>query len=252
MNDVEIPSEKLDCADMLKNILISCATGGIRDNETYQKLRNLFISNTITDNLLPRFIKTCRDLDSFWAYIQPEDEKYAGRRKIIRDSLQPLFEYLEQNNVSPSDNINSDILQKFDADGVKIIWDRAISRINNEPEGAITLARTLLESVCKHILDNKSITYNNKDDLPKLYQAAAKELNISPSSHTEEAFKSILGGGVTIVNGIGTLRNRLSDAHGRGKILPVKPSPRHAKLAVNCAGAIASFLIETYNEKVSS
>jgi hypothetical protein len=57
-----------------------------------------------------------------------------------------------------------------------------------------------------------------------------------------------LGNFRRVVNGIGTLRNRLSDSHGRGG-KPVKPSPRHASLAVNTAGAIATFLIETYLEK---
>ncbi|MDG1319996.1 MAG: abortive infection family protein [Paracoccaceae bacterium] len=46
-----------------------------------------------------------------------------------------------------------------------------------------------------------------------------------------------------------TLRNRLSDSHGRGGRLPVRPSPRHASLAVNTAGAIATFLVETFNER---
>jgi hypothetical protein len=41
---------------------------------------------------------------------------------------------------------------------------------------------------------------------------------------------------MTLVNGLGTLRNRLSDSHGRGG-KRVKPSPRHASLAVNTAGA---------------
>ena len=51
---------------------------------------------------------------------------------------------------------------------------------------------------------------------------------------------------MNLVNGIGTLRNRLSDSHGRGGALPVRPSPRHAKLAVNTAGAIALFLVEMH------
>ena len=52
-------------------------------------------------------------------------------------------------------------------------------------------------------------------------------------------------GAVTLVNGIGTLRNRLSNSHGRGG-KPVRPSPRHASLAVNLAGGVATFLVETF------
>jgi hypothetical protein len=48
--------------------------------------------------------------------------------------------------------------------------------------------------------------------------------------------------------GILDLRNRLGDAHGQGKRL-VKPLPRHAELAVNMAGSVASFLLATFEAK---
>jgi hypothetical protein len=56
----------------------------------------------------------------------------------------------------------------------------------------------------------------------------------------------LLGGAMNLVNGIGTLRNRLSDSHGPGG-KPVRPSPRHASLAVNLAGGVATFLVETFS-----
>lgn len=56
----------------------------------------------------------------------------------------------------------------------------------------------------------------------------------------------ILGGAMNLVNGIGTLRNRFSDAHAPGGKIPVKPSARHAALAVNMAGAMATFMIERF------
>jgi hypothetical protein len=91
-----------------------------------------------------------------------------------------------------------------------------------------------LETVCKRILDELGEPYAEKDDLPKLYSTTAKKLN--------------LAGAMNLVNGLGTLRNRLSDSHGRGG-KPVRPSPRHASLAVNTGGAIATFLVETHQER---
>jgi hypothetical protein len=76
----------------------------------------------------------------------------------------------------------------------------------------------------------------------------SKELNLAPSQHTEDAFKRILGGVESVVNGLANLRNRLGDAHGQGK-RPVKPAPRHAELAVNMAGSVASFLLATFEAK---
>ncbi len=124
-----------------------------------------------------------------------------------------------------------------------------MGRRHSEPEGAITAARTLLETVCKYILDEAGETYGD-DDLPKLYNKTAKLLNLSPSQHTEEAFKAILGGCHTVVQNLGTLRNRIGDAHGQGKN-PVRPLPRHAALAVNLAGSMATFLVETWKAKTT-
>jgi hypothetical protein len=78
------------------------------------------------------------------------------------------------------------------------------------------VARTLLETVTKRILDESNAPYSDKDDLPKLYGAAAKVLNLAPTQHTEKPIKAILGGAINLVNGLGTLRNSLSDSHGHG------------------------------------
>lgn len=94
------------------------------------------------------------------------------------------------------------------------------------------------------ILDDYEIAYSD-DDLPKLYTKVAKAMQLSPSEYTEQAFKQILSGCYSVVNGLATLRNKLSDSHGQGG-KPVRPAPRHADLAVNLAGAMATFLVETW------
>jgi hypothetical protein len=128
------------------------------------------------------------------------------------------------------------------------VWDKALKRAPSDPEGAITAARTLLEDVCKHLLDEGTEAgslYGPKDDLPKLYRLASEKLNLAPSQHSEEAFKRILGGCANVVEGLGSLRNKVGDAHGKGK-RQVRVLPRHAHLAVNLAGAMALYLIETW------
>jgi abortive infection Abi-like protein len=126
----------------------------------------------------------------------------------------------------------SETLQTFDSEGVHAVWEKALQRRLTDAEGAITVARTLLETVCKRILDDLHIPYTDKEDLPKLYSMTANALNLAPAQHSEEAIKAILSGAMAVVNGIGTLRNKLSDSHGRGG-RPVKPAARHASLAVN-------------------
>lgn len=244
-----IPDHVLERAEMLEEVLISRATGGDSNSRIYTLLRRDFMADPSIRNLLPKFVRTYRNLDAFWPFIKNEAPTYAERREIISKAFTSLMEHLEGQNRAPADKTYSEVLGVFDADGVHVVWAKALERRNSDPEGAITVARTLLETVTKRILDELGEAYSDTADLPKLYGLAAKALNLAPSQHTEEPIKAILGGSMSLVSGIGTLRNRLSDSHGRGGRLPVKPSPRHASLAVNTAGAVATFLVETFWER---
>lgn len=245
----DIPSNILERVEMMEGILIARATGGVGEDRIYVELRREFMNDPRIRDVLPKFVRTYRNIDAFWPYIKAEAGTYAERREIISKAFTPLFDHLEGRNSAPADKVSSDALGSFDAEAVHAVWAKALERRTSDPEGAITLARTLLETVTKRILDERGEAYSNTDDLPKLYGKVAKALNLAPNQHTEEPIKAILGGAMNLVNGIGTLRNRLSDSHGRGGRLPIRPSPRHASLAVNTAGAIATFLVETFNEK---
>ena len=149
---------------------------------------------------------------------------------------------------APPDRLISDALLSFDEGGVHEAWRKALERRTTDPEGAITAARTLMETVCKHILDASGATYGDNDDLPKLYGAASELLNLAPSQHSEPVFSQILGNCHSVVNNLAGLRNKLGDSHGQGK-RHVKPLPRHAELAVNLAGSMAMFLVSTWDAK---
>jgi hypothetical protein len=242
----DLPDSIIERVTMMEGILTAAATGGSPDNHVYDYLRREFMSDETLKPLLPAFVRTYRNLGAFWPYIKNEAGSYAERRQIISEAFTPIVEHLEGANRAPIDLVAGDTLASFDADGVHAVWAKALSRRASDPEGAITVARTLLETVCKRVLDERGVAYGYKDDLPKLYGLAARELNMAPDQHVEEPIKMILGGAMNLVNGIGTLRNRFSDAHAPGGKIPVKPSARHAALAVNMAGAMATFMIETF------
>ena len=249
IDEDELPDSLLERASMLEGLLVSRATGGVADNRIYEFLRREFVADGALKNLLPKFVRTYRNLDAFWPFIKHKASTYAERRQIISDAFTPLMDHLEGLNSAPGDRDVSATLEIFDGDGVHAVWTKALDHRTTDPEGAITAARTLLETVAKCILDEMGETYSDQDDLPRLYARAAKTLNLAPDQHTAEPIKAILGSAMSLVNGIGTLRNRMSDSHGRGGRVPVRPSPRHASLAVNTAGAISTFLVETYLER---
>lgn len=177
----------------------------------------------------------------------PEDEVMRIARELASEIQNDELDRLVSGG-TPADDAISGALARFDKNVVHERWTTALNRRASDPEGAITLARTLLEDVMKWLLAKQQISYDNKADLPSLYRAVSKSLHLAPDAHAEEVFKRILGGCQTIVESLGTLRNKLSDAHSSGP-LRAKPLARHAELAVNLAGTMATFLISTWEAR---
>ena len=240
--------ELFDQTEALQNLLVSQATGGAEDDAEFMRLRQVVLSQAALEPHIPRFLRTCRSLAQFWQFIKHKFGTYAERRTYLWNEFRPMLELLERGGTAPSDQVVSIAIEKFDAANVQAAWSKALERRASDPEGAITMARTLLESVCKHILEEAAVPYEDSPDINKLYRQTAERLNLAPSQHTEQVFKQILGGCTAVVEGLGALRNRLSDSHGKGKI-GVKPASRHAELAVNLAGALAIYLLATWEAR---
>ncbi|MGB9192001.1 abortive phage resistance protein [Acinetobacter sp. ANC 4218] len=239
--------ELIEKVTLLQQILIARATHRHEESDAseFLRLRNEVISEQNLKKYIPSILKTSRTLDQYWEKIKQKFEHYAERRNYIYIEFHPLLEYLENSDSVPSDQIIANVIKNLDSSYIHTTWSKALERRTVDPEGAITIARTLLESTCKHILDEATVTYGDAPDLNHLYRLTAKQLNLSPSQHTQPVFKQILGGCTSVVEGLGALRNKISDAHGQGK-LNVKPSSRHAELAVNLAGTMAVFLFSTW------
>ena len=242
----------LELAEALQNILILACEGNRNADRDYRQLRLEFLNNPEFSSLLPSFVRSCRDLHIFWGWIKDQSGQWEPRRHIVRVAFSPMLEYLERGGAAPHGKSVSETLETFDAEGVATVWRKASARQQSgDAEGAITSARALLETVCKHIIEAiPGDPAGLHDDLPKLYRQAADRLKLAPGQHTEDAFKQILSGCTSVVHGLATLRNKLSDAHGQGP-KPVRPHTRHAALAVNLSGTMATFLIETYRARVA-
>lgn len=243
---------KYDNALKLRSIIVKHGTGGEMSDIEYRLLRAEFFDDPRLRQYLPEFVRENVDGSGIWIYLKDfhtGSGAYAARRKHVQEQFKPLIKALTE-QPHPSDADITNAISRYDADGVSAAWQKAIDRRATDPEGAITAARTLMEEVCKHILEDANVTAQSKWDLPKLYSEAAKVMSLAPSQHSEDAFKRILGGSSSVVEGLGTLRNRVSDAHGGGR-KRVRPSARHASFAVNIAGTTAMFLIETFKEKRS-
>lgn len=235
--------------EALQDLMIHHATGGYGNGPEYKRLRGLLISNLALKPLLPTLVAECRDLGQFWEHISSKFEKYSERRRYLWAAFRPLLDTLDADRSAPSDASVAIAVVAIDSAHIDAAWRKALERRDTDAEGAITAARTLLETTCKHILDERGASYHDASDLNQLYRQTADALKIAPTQHTEQVFKQILGGCTSVVEGLGALRNRVSDAHGKGK-RAVRPAPRHAELAVNLAGALATFLLATHRQTV--
>jgi hypothetical protein len=149
---------------------------------------------------------------------------------------------------TPADESVSATLAAFEPTQVHSRWIMAMERRSSQPEGAITFARTLLEDVCKWILHEAGETWQEADDLAVLYRKLAKGMKLAPDDHTEQVFKQILGSCQSVVESLGALRNKLGDAHSPGP-KRARPAARHAELAVTLSGAMATFLVATWEAR---
>lgn len=224
-------------------VLNRAINNSVNDNH-YFLLRADFLQHYALKKHIPDYITNHVQIQGFWQFIKGRGG-YRDRESFIVDTFEPLLKASQTILNVAHDNILTTVHQNIDMNYISQDWRKALNRLKDDPEAAITSARTLTETVCKYILDSSSIDFDDGIDLLKLYRLTAKQLNLSPEAHTEQVFKQILTGCVSIVEGLGTLRNKHSDAHGK-KITNIRPSARHAELAVNISGALCSFLLQTF------
>ena len=237
----------LDKIHRLRNIMLAAATANGEDAQGYKSLREALMKDAAIGPLLPPAVKRHAYLGEFIESMKAELGRYSERREHIRKQFAPLIERLENASASPLDEVAAVAMNAIDSEHVRGAWEKALERRATDPEGAITAARTLLETVCKHILDEDGISYSIGAELPHLFHATLEHMDVAPSQQTEQVFKAILGNCESIVGNLASVRNRLSDAHGRGRD-GASPAPYHAELAVNLAGAVATFLVAVWEE----
>jgi abortive phage resistance protein len=241
MNIDELETD-FDKAEALLHVLTETATGKERYPRLYSDLRNFFY-NSPYKKLMPQWLNNIWTLDIFWSHIKPKFDHYWERREYLAEELSPLLNACQgTHNIL---TLQSDIIEDFSSIGVNDCWRKMLERVESDPDGAITMARTTMETVLKHLADELHETYSPQEDFSVLYKKVAKRLNLSPDNHEEQLFKSILGGCSAIAGGLGRIRNLYGDAHGQG-VKQLRPHIRHARLAVNSSATLCLFLLETY------
>jgi len=122
--------------------------------------------------------------------------------------------------------------------------------IRDDPEQAIGSAKELLETTLKAVLRIEG--ERSADDISALLKRAQKELDLDPKAVTDdtpgkETIKRVLSSLGQIVAGVAEVRNLYGTGHGRHRSRALEIA--HARLVVNAAITIATFILEVANER---
>ena len=141
------------------------------------------------------------------------------------------------------------------ADGLAHIEQQVVAveqAVVDNPGLAFDLSKTLIESICKKILEDRDIVYGD-DPLPKLFKATTQELPFLPPSESGasdvgKSLRQTLSGLNTSLQGICELRNRCGFAsHGDGSPRPAMETAQ-ALLAAKAADSIVGFLYHMHRQ----
>lgn len=145
-------------------------------------------------------------------------------------------------------------VQAFNQDSVHREVDRLLANVDSDPDDVLTSAKCLIESVCRAILaDFGQQPGSNMPEFGQLTRQTFSQLRLLPdqvSYQTKgaEVVKRILQNMGSVLQGLAELRNLYGDSHGKG---PGNKGlePRHARLAASLAGSLATFLLETHEQR---
>lgn len=165
------------------------------------------------------------------------------------DNGQKIIERISNNNIAVVKQV-VEIKAKFDNIYIQSQINEMLASQEEDPTNAIGLAKELIESCCKTILEHYNIP-KDFDNLSKLVKATTKTLKITPEDIPDsipeaKSMKAILGAFATITDGLANLRNTYGRGHGKDnnyKGLGV----RHAKLAIGASSTLVHFLWDSFS-----
>lgn len=119
------------------------------------------------------------------------------------------------------------------------------------PDLALDLSRTLVESICKTILNDRGQQIDDAAEGPQLLRETLRCLRLTPDAHPNpgdltDRLKKTVGGLNTVIQGICELRNKYGFAsHGKTADFP-SLEPVQAQLVARSADALVHFLMSAH------
>ena len=216
------------------------------DENRFKLLFDLF--HYYEDNMEYEYNKNYED-DLYWgSSISRYDERYAKiyqRCKAIMDKL--------EGGSSTIAKTADDLKVKFSSEYMSQQIELMVSMQSTNPTTAIGIAKELIESCCKTILDDLSIEWTKTDDVPQLTNKTMGALNLLPANIQEtdqgaDAIKAVLGNLRAIPSKLAEIRNPFGSGHGKSASFQGLEE-RHAKLAVGSSITFVDFIWSTFENQ---
>lgn len=200
------------------------------------------------DNMEYEYNKNYED-DLYWGSgVSRYDEKYARiyqKCKAIMDRLEGSSSVIAKT----ADNLK----EKFSSEYMSKQIELMVSMQSTNPTNAIGMAKELIESCCKTILEDLGIAWSKTDDVPQLTSKTMDALNLLPANVQEtdqgaDEIKAVLGNLRAIPSKLAEIRNPFGSGHGKSASFQGLEE-RHAKLAVGSSITFVDFIWSTYENQ---
>lgn len=177
------------------------------------------------------------------------DSRYEERYANIYQKCKGIVSRVEGSSIAVT-KVAEDVKTKFSSEYLSKQIDLMVKMQTENPTNAIGMAKELIESCCKTILDEVGIGYTKNDDVPALATKTLGALdllpsNVQPTDRGADAIKSILGSLRAIPSKLAELRNPFGSGHGKSASFQGLEE-RHAKLAVGSSLTFVDFVWSTY------
>ena len=190
---------------------------------------------------------------------ETENENTTKKRECVRKIEILLARYglqyrlgghITSSGLAPSKKL-AELIQGRDLPAIHREFERAMETVEAKPRDAVSAASNILESIFKTYIEDNGLQMPDKQDLQPVFKVVRAHLGLDPGSIEDKDLRQIISGLFSIVDGIGALRTHAGSAHSEGR-KSYKLEPRHARLSVNAAHTVATFVMETWDKKASS
>jgi Abortive infection C-terminus len=220
------------------------------DNENYQKCR-IIVKRLAKEKEVvpPTFIRDCRTIFEVVDFLMHDSTQGSipAMNSHVSRSLNEYIDYLEDEQIDVKImHVKATVPEKLTYSTILESIEKCENRINTgDYSGAVTIAKTLVEGVCKEILENfPQVEVKKNIKLPALFSLVRDNLSLNPGDpKLDNSLKQVITGLNSIVNGISEVRNSHGDSHPSTD----KLKEHHALVVVNSAKTVVNFLFGTYS-----